>query len=101
MNGTLTGILSRFIKQNEESWDLLLNGALLAYRSAPHVITKETPFRLIYGRRCRLPGDISLLKPSDVKGPESEVLSNIAENILLAQNLAKEKKRYKFFNFRF
>jgi len=49
--------LDRILKQmlSKVDWDELLGPILLAYRTAPHTSTDETPFLLLYGRDPRVP----------------------------------------------
>lgn len=79
-----------FVSDHQKDLDLFLNGILFAYRTSPHAGTKETPFNLLYGRRARLPHDVSILPPSSVPPTVQAYRDLIVENVQNAQTLAKE-----------
>ena len=90
LNGTIVSILSNFANKNMDNWDELLPGALLAYRTAPHAVTKYTPFYLLYGRLSIMPTDVSLAKPPTLNEKDSACFSRVAKNIWIAQNMARQ-----------
>ncbi|TPX30033.1 hypothetical protein SmJEL517_g06288, partial [Synchytrium microbalum] len=50
------------VKQRYLQWDKLVDAVLFAYRTSVHNTTKETPFRVVYGRDPVIPFDL-LSKP--------------------------------------
>ena len=49
-NGTLKGMLRKFVSRNEKDWDQYLPYLLFAYREVPQETTGFSPFELLYGR---------------------------------------------------
>ena len=62
-NRTLANMLSSYTNAKQTDWDLHIPSCLFAYRNAPHASTGETPFYLMYLRRCGMPEDIRWIKP--------------------------------------
>ena len=61
-NRTLANMLSSYTNSKQTDWDLHIPSCLFAYRNAPHSSTGETPFYLMYLRRCGMPEDIKWIK---------------------------------------
>lgn len=59
---TLLDMLAKTAKDDPRSWDKRLPYVLFAYRTSPHDSTRETPFKLLYGREAVLPTE-ELLRP--------------------------------------
>ncbi|TPX53027.1 hypothetical protein PhCBS80983_g06378 [Powellomyces hirtus] len=58
-NGTLVRMLQTYVnKYSHDDWDTQLPYNLLAYRTAMHHSTHESPFFLMFGRDPRLPKDL-------------------------------------------
>ncbi|GJR86331.1 reverse transcriptase domain-containing protein [Tanacetum coccineum] len=57
-NITLKRILEKIVKDNPAIWSRKLNDALCAFRTAYKTPTGTTPYKLIYGKNCRLPFEI-------------------------------------------
>ena len=57
-NKTLITMLSHYVHQYQKDWDRYLPYVLYAYRTAPHSITKYSPFYLLYGREAIYPFDL-------------------------------------------
>ncbi|GJW30716.1 reverse transcriptase domain-containing protein [Tanacetum coccineum] len=58
-NRAIKRILERSIGYNPKGWSEKLNDALWAFRMAYKTPTKCTPFRLVYGKACHLPVEIT------------------------------------------
>ena len=89
-NSTLIQSLSMFVSQNQKDWDIYILSVLFAYRVSQSAATQETPFYLLYGRECRLPVDVNLLKPSEVSSSIEEHRRRIVDNVERTQNIARE-----------
>ena len=63
-NDTLCKMLSSYCNENQTDWDAYLPSVLFAYRTSEQKTTRETPFRLLYGRDYRLPLDIDKWSPN-------------------------------------
>ena len=69
---TLTQTIAIFVSQNQKDWDLCLPGVLFGYRTSKHTATKETPFHLLYGRRARLPNDVTSWRPPNLQNSDGK-----------------------------
>ena len=99
-NQTLVHTLSQYVSASQDDWDRHIPAALFAYRTSPNEITGESPFMLLYGRKPRLPCDVSLLKPTDVSASirdhRARIIQHIEEVQRLAQiNLQRAQQRMK------
>lgn len=59
-NRTIANYLAKYVSDNQKDWDEYLPMLLLAYRSALHETTQQTPAKLLFGRELRLPIDLVL-----------------------------------------
>ena len=57
-NRTLLAMLAMFVSQEHDNWDDLLPFMMLAYNTTVHTSTGYTPYRLIFGDECNLPGNL-------------------------------------------
>ena len=102
-NGTLKGMLRKFVGRGRSDWDDYLPYLLFAYREVPQETTGFSPFELLYGRRVR--GPLDVLKESwtgEAEGREvvaSQVLEmreRLQEMMGLVQiNVEKAQQRQK------
>ena len=58
MNRTLIDMLSKYVRQNQRSWDEHIPLTPLAYRSSVHESTTLSPAMMTYGRELDLPADL-------------------------------------------
>ena len=90
MNGVLVGMLARVVADKADEWDRFVKPVTLAYNSSKHTTHGKPPFNLIFGRRCRMPGEYLDYEPPILESTEEgEVISRIAQNIHTAQETAK------------
>ena len=59
-NRTLKTLLTSFVNDRHNDWDLHLSMALFAYRNSRHASTGVSPFLAVHGREARMPLDFSL-----------------------------------------
>ena len=59
-NGILCKIITKTVQGSNTDWDARLYDALWAYRCAFKVITKFTPFQLVYGLEAILPIELEV-----------------------------------------
>ncbi|KAJ9074705.1 hypothetical protein DSO57_1003761 [Entomophthora muscae] len=71
-NGTLVGILKKLAADKPSSWDDYLTFSVMAYRVTSHTVTKESLFKLLYGRQAVLPGYLVPIPPKANKGNYSK-----------------------------
>ena len=57
-NRTLLAMLAMFVSQEHDNWDDLLPFMMLAYNTTVHTSTGFTPYRLVFGDECNLPGNL-------------------------------------------
>ena len=58
-------MLSHYVNENLTNWDLLLSRVVFAYNTSQQSSTKETPYRLLFGREPRLPIDEDYKLPNN------------------------------------
>ena len=58
-NRTLLAMLAMFVSQEHDNWDDLLPSMMLAYNTTVHTTTGFTPYRLVFGDECNLPGNLA------------------------------------------
>ena len=94
-------MLSKMAHQDPRTWDLYLPYALFAYRTSPHSSTRQTPFKLLYGREAVLPSDELLFPPKEREDIFAgtyvdEVTERMSSAWTLAhENIDKAQKRQK------
>jgi len=64
-NQTLEAQLSKFADHNQRDWDQHIPFLLMAYRSAVHDTTGNTPAKMMLGRDLKLPVDLSIGRPEE------------------------------------
>ena len=57
-NRTLLAMLAMFVSREHDNWDDLLPFMMLAYKTTVHTSTGFTPYRLVFGEECSLPGNL-------------------------------------------
>ena len=58
LNRTLLAMLAMFVSCEHDNWDDLLPFMMLAYNTTVHTSTGFTPYRLVFGEECSLPGNL-------------------------------------------
>ena len=91
-NRTMEAMLAAWTSSCQDDWDQHLALIGMAYRSAPHESTKETPNRMIFGREVTLPVDLLMEVPP---GEESEdepatYVENLQERLRIVHDAARE-----------
>ena len=51
-------MLTMFVSREHDNWDDLLPFMMLAYNTTVHTTTGYTPYRLVFGEECNLPGNL-------------------------------------------
>jgi transposase InsO family protein len=69
-NRALAAQLSLFVNENHTDWDEHLSTVLLAYRTAVHKSTGQTPAKMMMGRELRRPVDVIFGKSPDEDTPQ-------------------------------
>jgi len=58
MNRTLLSMLAMFVNSERTNWDDLLPFLMMAYNTSVHDTTGYTPYFLVFGEECNLPGSL-------------------------------------------
>ena len=64
-NRTIEGMMAIWTNEHQTDWDIHLPLLAMAYRSAPHETTAETPNMMNLGREVTLPVDLMLEEPPE------------------------------------
>ena len=101
-NRTLKGILTSYVNDNHNNWDIHLQLALLAYRTSIHRSSGVSPFKAVYGHEAVSPLTLIDGENMSTRGLLSgnycdkleetlrKVHKHVANNISLAQKRQKE-----------
>ena len=73
-------MITCFVDENQENWDLGLNQLMFAYNSSVHQTTKQTPFMMVYGRAPRIPKDVIYGFEKEYERECSKLTSNSTGN---------------------
>lgn len=93
-NRTLIDMLSKYVAQNQRSWDEHLPLVLLAYRSSVHDSTSLSPAMMTYGREMDLPADLIFGGPESTSKTTNdlpEYVKDLSNNMERVHNLARDK----------
>ena len=90
-NRTLTAMLSAFVSDHHTDWDEQLPIVMMAYRSAEHETTGQTPNMLMFGRETTTPLDILYEMPPAIKEiPANWWVWEIQERLESAHTLVRQ-----------
>ncbi len=102
LNRTIGKFLSKAVSDHQKDWDEYIHLFLLAYRSAIHETTGQTPASVIFGRELRLPCDLQYgAKPgedlvgedyvTDLRRKMNAIHDRVRTNIQVASDKMKER----------
>ena len=74
LNGTIAEKLSMYVEKEPKSWSKQLDAVVFSYNISVRSVTKEMPFRIVFGRMPNIPIWIGL-KPR----PEKDTISNVQD----------------------
>ena len=97
-NRTLQEILSSFVGEHPENWDLYVDQAVYAYNTSRHETTGYSPYELVFGREPRMPIEVDLGVPLQNPRSHSEYAREVRQAIrnsteIAQKNLYAAKKR--------
>ena len=78
-NGTMKGMLRKFVGRGRKDWDEYLPYLLFAYREVPQASTGFSPFELLYGRKVRGPLDVLKEAWTGAEGNQGSGVTQIVE----------------------
>ena len=55
---TLVTYLRSYVDTKPSNWDQWLQFASFTFNTTPHSITRYSPYELLFGRKCNLPGEL-------------------------------------------
>ena len=88
-NGTLKGMLKKFVQERVQTWDKYLPYLLFAYREVPSESTGYSPFELLYGRMVR--GPLAVIKETWLERKSSD--DNLVTHVLEIRRRLATKQR--------
>ena len=89
-NRVLLDGLAKFCQKNPYIWDTCVDGVLYSYRTARQSSTKETPFKLLYGRRPNTQS--SSFSPDGIPHiSQSDYTKNLVEQFRETAGFVKEQ----------
>lgn len=80
-NRTLEQHLSKMVSEHQDDWDYYIPLFLMAYRSAVHDTTGETPSCLLFGREMRLPCDLQFGTVNETASSTSNYVSELRSRL--------------------
>merc|ERR1711893_451990 len=92
MNKTLEDMLAHCVSERQTDWNQHLPLLAMAYQSAPHSTTAESPNLLMLGREVTLPVDL-VVKPLPEEVEEPPNLSGFADDLLERMRLVNQATR--------
>jgi hypothetical protein len=93
MHRVLKNMLTKFCDGEPSLWEAYLKSALLALRSRTHIVSKFSPFYLLYGENVRLPGDLESPTVYDFKNSDDVDKFTNQELTKLGQDKAAANRR--------
>ncbi|KAG5886025.1 hypothetical protein JTB14_023666 [Gonioctena quinquepunctata] len=81
MNRTINRHLSKVVSDHQRDWDQYLHLFLMAYRSAVHESTGQTPASIIMGRELRLPCDLKFGIPPGTRHCGEDYVSKLRQRM--------------------
>ena len=98
-NQTLMKMIAPAVEMDPTQWDKYINAALVAYRSAVHSSTNDTPYHMMTGRHPKLPGVnqyMSTIKGTDMRSYSTWVMHELTHAWDRAtNNMQKAQNQYK------
>jgi Integrase core domain. len=55
---SLLNYIRSYINPKDNNWDELIPYACFSYNTTPHTVTKLSPYEILFGRICNIPGEL-------------------------------------------
>jgi hypothetical protein len=88
-NRTMSGMLAKYVKDNQANWDKYLPTCVLEYNCSKHSTTKESPYFMVFNQEPRLPMDLVYRK--EERG--NQIKPTIKERIAAAMRRMKKSQK--------
>ena len=94
-NRTLLAMLAMFVSREHDNWDDLLPFMMLAYNTTVHTTTGFTPYRLVFGEECNLPGNLvhRELRPDPPPGDPGTYASWVQQALYESYDEVREQQQ--------
>ena len=91
-NRTLQGILSTFVSEHPDTWDLYIDQAVFAYNTSRHESKEFSPYELVFGRVAHMPIEIDLGVPHRNPRSQPKYVQSVKWSICSSQSIAQQMK---------
>ena len=89
INGTLNGIIAKYVKKEQDDWDEQIHMGTFAYRNQVHASTGHTPYYMMYGRDPYIPVDHEL-QPRKRPTCQEKYLTDLRDTLKQVWKAARE-----------
>ena len=89
-NRTLQEILSTFVSEHPDTWDLHIDQAVFAYNTSRHESTGFSPYELVFGRVACMLVEIDLGVPLRDLRSQSDYVQAVKQSIRSSQSIAQQ-----------
>ena len=89
---TLQEILSTFVAEHPNDWDLFVDQAVYAYNTSCHESTVVSPYELLFGRVARMPIEVDPGVPLRNPRSQSEYVQAVRKSILDSHSIANDNQ---------
>ena len=99
-NQTLIEHLAKVVDENQRDWDRHIPLFHMAYRSAIHTTTGETPSKVLFGTTLRTPADMKYGVPPEPHQLLTEYVENLRQRLYHIHRYVRLKIKRKQWRFR-
>jgi hypothetical protein len=88
-NRTMSGMLAKYTKDGQTTWDIYLPTCVLEYNNTIHSVTKESPHFMVFGQESRIPIDLVFRKDE-----VNQLNPRIKERAAMAMKRIRDNQHY-------
>ena len=92
-NRTLDDYLRKIVCDDQRDWDSHIPLFLMAYRSAVHETTGQTPAKIVFGSDLRLPVDLKFGSKLETKEANGNYVSNLQDKLILVHDHVRQRSK--------
>ena len=90
-HSTLAQCMRAYCHENQENWTEYLPSIMMAFRMTPGVQTTGfSPFEILFGRKMKLPIDVSLVPQQKILKAPKEHIQDILKKIEVTRKIARK-----------